>query len=402
MVKKLRKKFVLVTTVLMLTVFGIFFAVNTIYNNYQNNMEMVSMLDWIAHCGIFSTWEKGELDDELVLDVIDAERPIIGIILDNNNEIISKKVIGIDRDNTFTIDIDEEIINEMLYRGKREYKIGEYFYSYNVNNKGQKLLVIMDDRYHDSLVVWWIGRIGIAAISVLVLLGVTFYLSRYVTEPAEQSLLREKRFISDASHELKTPIGAISINAQALEIDYKENLYLKNIISESERMSRLIERLLMLSKFDEADIINKESISLSDICEEVVLTYEAVAYERGLTFSYEIGPFIDIIGVEDEIRQLLVILIDNAIKNTDDSGEISLCCKKEKNSVCIKVANTGHGISPDDLPHIFERFYSVDESRNNSSFGLGLAIAKAIVERHGGVIEAKSELNKLTEFNVYI
>lgn len=402
MVKKLRKKFVLVTTTLMMTVFGIFFVINTIYNNYQNNMEMASMLDWIAHCGIFSTWEKGELDDELVLDVIDAERPIVGIILDSNNEIISKKIIGLNQDETFEADLDEEIINEMLYRGKKEFKIGEYFYSYNVNSKGQKLLVVMDDRYHDSLVVWWFGRIGIVIFSVLTLLGITFYLSRYVTEPAEQSLLREKRFISDASHELKTPIGAISINAQALEIDYKDNLYLRNIISESERMSRLIERLLMLSKYDEADIINMEKISLSDICEEIVLTYEAVAYERGLEFTYEIKPSVDIMGVEDEIRQLIVILIDNAIKNTNDSGCISLCCEKEKNHVYIKVSNTGRGILADDLPHIFERFYSVDESRNSSSFGLGLAIAKAIVERHGGTIEATSELNKLTEFSVCI
>lgn len=402
MVKNLRRKFVTVTTSLMVVVFGLLFTINTLHNSYWTNLEIVSVLNWIAHSGIFTSMEELKLNDEFVLNVIDVERPIIGIILDKNGNVISERVIGVDQEESEKISVDEDIITEMLDRGSREHKIGEYYYSYNTFDDDKILLVVMDNRFRGSILLWWLGIIGFTGLCILALLGITFFLSRYVTEPAEQSLIREKRFISDASHELKTPLGAISINAQALEIDSPDNLYLKNIISESNRMSRLIEKLLMLSKYDEAEIVGHEKLNLSEICDEMALTYEAVAYEKKITFLYEIEHGIFVTGNEDEIRQLLAILFDNAIKNTNVNGLIELKCNEEHGHVHISVSNTGEGIGQDDIPHVFERFYTTDKSRKNSSFGLGLAIAKSIVERHGGTIEVSSKLNEKTEFNVHI
>lgn len=105
-------------------------------------------------------------------------------------------------------------------------------------------------------------------------------------------------------------------------------------------------------------------------------------------------------GNADEIRQLLVILIDNALKNVNDKGRIRMKCKRERSDVCISIINTGPGISSEDLTHIFDRFYTTDKSRNKGSFGLGLPIAKAIAERRGGSINVKSEIDKQTEFMI--
>ena len=208
---------------------------------------------------------------------------------------------------------------------------------------------------------------------------------------------REKRFVSDASHELKTPLGAISVNAQALEFRGDDSIYVKNIISETGRMNRLIERLLTLSRLEEGALLEKKDFSLSDVVQEMVLTYESIAFEKGKELSSTIEDGIDFNGSADEIRQLLAILLDNAIKNSSDHGQIELKCYR-KNNIFIEVKNDGRGISQEDIGHIFERFYTTDQSRNSSSFGLGLAIAKELTERHGGSISAESEPGKETRF----
>ena len=402
MVSKLRKKFVIVTTSLMLIVFAVFFTANTLYNNYWNDVEIADMLDWIAYSGVF-TDDEPDYDKSNIFTILEEERPIIGMKVNANGEIISSKTIGAGKDYLGgDQNIERDLIIKMLKFGDKKLKIAGYYYSYNKLADDQILLIIMDNSISGFQFLQIAGIAVLIVLGILVLIGITFYLSKFVTEPAKQSLVREKRFISDASHELKTPLGAISINAQALQMDIKDNLYLKNIISESERMGRLIEHLLMLSKLDEAEIKDFANFSVSAICEEMALTYESVAFEKHIDFTYEIDEDIQISGNEDEIRQLLAIMIDNALKNVNEKGRIYLKCKREQNQACIEVVNTGHGIEPEDLEHIFERFYTTDKSRNRGSFGLGLSIAKAIVDRHGGIIEVKSDIDKQTSFVIHL
>ncbi len=400
MVNNLRIKFVIVTTSLMVIVFAVFFTANTLYNNYWNDVEIADMLDWIAYSGVFAG-DEPDYDNGNIFTMMEEERPIIGIKVNADGEIISSKTIGAKKDYLGdNQNIERDIIIKMLKFGDKKLKIGGYYYSYNKLADDQILLIIMDNSISGFQFLQIAGITALIALGILVLIGITFYLSKFVTEPAKQSLVREKRFISDASHELKTPLGAISINAQVLQMDNKDNLYLKNIISESERMGRLIEHLLMLSKLDETETVDFINISVSAICEEMALTYESVAFEKHINFIYEVDENIQISGNEDEIRQLLAILIDNALKNVNEKGKIYLKCKREQNKAYIEVVNTGHGIEPEDLEHIFERFYTTDKSRNRGSFGLGLSIAKAIVERHGGTIEVKSDIDKQTCFMI--
>ena len=393
MVADLRKKFVMVTTTLMLVTFGAFLVVNYIYNNYWNKVETADMLDLIADSGYFLFPEDTGVE-QTIKNMTEGASPIAGVIFDSDGEIITSRVIG----GKSALVVPDHIFEKILELDGFEYQIDRYLFSKRDLEDGCTLVVIMDTSIDDNLWKKLIATTIFILIGVIVLVLITFYLSGYVTEPAQKALLREKRFISDASHELKTPLGAISINAQALKASEPDNLYTKNIIAESDRMGRLIERLLTMSKLDEGEISPKERISLSDLAEEMALTYESVAFEKDIDYKYDIREDINIIGNADEIRQLLTILIDNAIKNTNDKGRIELRCISEDGAARVEVKNTGPGIKAEDLPHVFERFYTSDTSRSNKSFGLGLAIAKAIAEGHKGDLTVNSIPDEVTVF----
>ena len=395
MVKNLRKKFVIITTSLMVIIFGLFLMVSQFYNEYWNTLDTVEFLETLADSGLFLQYEPNDVEKE-ILDVEGEESPIIGIVLSETGDILKNQILGDGR----KAYVPEEVIDQIIENGSDRYKAGRYVYAYRQLEDDTSLIVLTDNSMdmNENGKVPLIVLLILAGISVLVAL--TFFLSRFVTEPAKAALLREKQFISDASHELKTPLGAISINAQVLDSQYPKNLYVKNIASESDRMGRLIERLLTLSKLEEQDEVKREKVSLSEITEEMSMTFESTAFEKKLDYRYQVEDECFIMGNADDLRQLLSILIDNAIKNTDELGVIDICCKNTRGNAYLSVANTGRGIAPENLPHVFERFYTSDSSRNNNSFGLGLAIAKTIVERYDGNITVESQPEKTTTFTV--
>ena len=395
MVKNLRKKFVIITTSLMVIIFGLFLMVSQFYNEYWNTLDTVEFLETLADSGLFLQYEPNDVEKE-ILDVEGEESPIIGIVLSETGDILKNQILGDGR----KAYVPEEVIDQIIENGSDRYKAGRYVYAYRQLEDDTSLIVLTDNSMdmNENGKVPLIVLLILAGISVLVAL--TFFLSRFVTEPAKAALLREKQFISDASHELKTPLGAISINAQVLDSQYPKNLYVKNIASESDRMGRLIERLLTLSKLEEQDEVKREKVSLSEITEEMSMTFESTAFEKKLDYRYQVDDECFIMGNADDLRQLLSILIDNAIKNTDELGVIDICCKNTRGNAYLSVANTGRGIAPEDLPHVFERFYTSDSSRKNNSFGLGLAIAKTIVERYDGSITVESQPEKTTTFTV--
>lgn len=393
MVSDLRKKFVVVTTTLMIVIFSIFLLVTQLYYAYWSKVETADFLNTLAYSDFF-IFDLDSSVEDTIESIIEEENPIFGIIVDKDGTTLSYKTIG----NNAKPDISRNVIENILKADNKDYQIDRYVYARRQIDDSTYLIVIMDMSIDDNFTLKVLSTAGIAFCGIIILVLITFYLSKYVTEPAKAALLREKQFISDASHELKTPLGAISINAQALNASVPENIYTRNIVNESERMGRLIERLLTLSKYDEGRVAHQEKISLSDLCNEMVLTYESLAYEKGFKYIYDIQDDINIIGNDDEIRQLMTILIDNAIKNTNINGSIEIFCKRYNGDAKVSIKNTGVGISEKDLPHVFERFYTSDTSRSNKSFGLGLAIANAIVEEHKGILKVSSTQNQFTEF----
>lgn len=229
-------------------------------------------------------------------------------------------------------------------------------------------------------------------------------------KPVEDSYNRQKQFVADASHELKTPLTTINTNIDVLlshrsSTIAEEEKWLGYIKSEAERMAKLTNDLLYLTRLDhgERDAAEERS-SFSDACESVLLTMEAVIFERNIEFVYEIEPDIVVNAPDSQLKQLVMILLDNAVKYTGERGRIDMSLKRTHSNAVLKVRNTGEGISEEDRNQIFERFYRADKSRARESggYGLGLAIAKAICEGCGGSIIADSEEGKYTEFTVKI
>jgi len=226
------------------------------------------------------------------------------------------------------------------------------------------------------------------------------FLSKWVTNPVNESFEREKRFIADASHELKTPISVIMASADAYSND-KDKKWINNIKSESERMSKLVKDLLDLTKLENDKELVKENQNLSKIIESSVLTFESLFYEQKLKLDYNITDEINFVCNQDSIKELMSILIDNAIKYSDKDGKITVNLYKNEKDIILEVKNKGVPIEEKDQEKIFERFYKIDESRNRKfdNYRLGLSIAKRIVELHNGEIKASS-LNSITTFKI--
>lgn len=244
----------------------------------------------------------------------------------------------------------------------------------------------------------WIGLAGI-----LILLIPVIFLSRWVSKPVQQAFDKQKQFIADASHELKTPLTIITTNAEVLKGSLPDNKWLTHILDQTERMKILINNLLELARLDSYSTREKFiTFDLSKSVKNSALSFESIAYEYGKTFTMEIEEGLSLYGNESSLRQLVTILLDNAFKYSDDKGTITLKLGRHNDKKELLVRNTGNGISAKDQKHIFERFYRCDSSRSRESggYGLGLSIAQSIVEAHKGHIRVKSDGETYTAFYV--
>lgn len=212
-----------------------------------------------------------------------------------------------------------------------------------------------------------------------------------------------RRFVSDASHELKTPLTVVLSSAELLDQSAlpEQKQYVDNIRAESRRMKRLVEDMLTLSRVERSGAhLPDAAADLSDIAADAALRFEPVAFEAGHTLSYDIAPDLTVRGDGEKLAQAVAVLLDNAIKYAAPHTEIRLDALRQGRNVCVQVENRGADIPADKLPHIFDRFYRADESRTGGdSFGLGLPIAKAIAEAHHGAIRCDSS-GGITRFTI--
>ncbi len=238
--------------------------------------------------------------------------------------------------------------------------------------------------------------------SIIVSVVLSLYLSKQIVKPLEENYLKQKQFISDAGHELKTPVSVVSANADLLARELGDNVWLSNIQYENERMGLLIKQLLELSKTEDA-VPQMEPVNLSRIVLGEALPFESVAFEKQHQLKYNIQEELHIMGNTAQIKQLTAILLDNAISHSFPEKEIILNVKEKRKHAVITVINYGKAISKEQQTEIFERFYRLDKVRNSNEnhYGLGLAIAKAIVNSHKGKIEIKCYNDKV-DFSVYL
>lgn len=232
--------------------------------------------------------------------------------------------------------------------------------------------------------------------------GAVWLICRMI-KPVDEAMEKQKQFVWDASHELKTPLAVIAANAEVLSGEIGENRSLQYIQSEVRRTDQLVQNLLTLARMEKGTVkAARWEFDLGRALLEVALPFESAVFEAGKTMDMEIAEGVQYTGNEEMIKQLTMILLSNAVKYSDDHGKIFLEMEARGEKKILRVRNTGPAIPRKDLDRIFDRFYRVDSSHNReiSGNGLGLAIAKSIVEMHKGRIAVQSEEGKGTEFTV--
>ena len=298
-------------------------------------------------------------------------------------------------------DTDEltAILQDCLSQDRREGTIAAYHLRYLRQDNGlYEKLAFVDMSMEQAVLRKTMGSyLFIALASLLLLLGVSILLSRWATRPVEKAWTQQRQFLSDASHELKTPLTVILSNAELLEqaqLSDKPARWADNILSEAGRMRSLVEEMLTLARADNmVRTAVLTEVSLSDIAADCALAFEPVAFEAGKSLDYTLAENITVLGDGEKLRQLISVLLDNAIKYGADGGTVTLSLEKTDRQAKLTVSNPGDPIPPEQLGHLFERFYRADDSRGEKSgFGLGLSIAQTIAAEHKGTLKAESDL----------
>ncbi len=286
------------------------------------------------------------------------------------------------------------IARELLTKGKTAGRIDNL--SYRISSRpGYTLVAFIDDTVTESSMKTLLHNVLIiGGASIVILFFISLVLSRRIIRPLEENDKQQKQFISDASHELKTPVAVISTNAELLSRELGENEWLANIQYENERMGDLVKQLLDLSRAENTET-PMEAVDLTRIVTGEVLAFESVAFEPGKTTTSAIDDDIHVTGDQTQLTQLTSILLDNAVRHGTGS-EIELSLKRQGHTAVLSAANDGGEIPPEKLEHLFDRFYRVDEARSDGHhYGLGLSIAKAVAEKHGGSISVSCKDGKV-------
>lgn len=272
-----------------------------------------------------------------------------------------------------------------------------------VPKKGYTLVAFMDNTViQESMTTLFRYTLVFGSVSLVVIFFLSRYLAKRIVDPLEKSYLKQKQFISDAGHELKTPVSVVSANAELLQRQIGENGWLSNIQYENERMGKLVGQLLELARAEDVKP-QMEYLDFSRLVSGGVLPFESIAFENGLLLNTQIPEAVMLRGNRTQLSQLVSILVDNAIRHGHGGREIQIRLTHNRSQAVLSVINAAEAIPREKLEQLFERFYRADEARNSEDnhYGLGLAIAKAIVEAHKGKIEVRC-YNGLVEFRAII
>ncbi len=299
-------------------------------------------------------------------------------------------------------DIDSEnaqaYIMDILSKNEKTGMIGSYQF-YNMPKDNGTLIAFTDKSDETKVLKQFIRMtIIIGSVTVIVLSFAGYFLSKKSIEPIKSAFEKQKQFISDASHELKTPLTVISANADVLSGEIGENKWLNYIKSQTERMNLLVNDLLSLTRLENntSNFICTD-FNLSQAVTNTALPFECRAFETNKKFIVDVEDGISINGSEQHIKQMVAIFIDNALKYSGDGGMVKVRLKRQGDKKIFSVYNTGSGVKEEEKDKIFERFYRSDDSRsrqNVGGYGLGLAIAKSIIDKHKFKINVENDEGK--------
>ena len=299
------------------------------------------------------------------------------------------KVLAVDNEGKDAYQEEElvQIARKISSQDQRSGRMGNITYIVEAK-EGYTLVAFMDNTVSEAglkTMLRYVFLVG--GLAILAMFFIAWILAGFIISPLEENDRQQKRFISDASHELKTPVAVIATNAEMLSRELGHNEWLTNIQYETDRMDRLVKQLLDLSHAESA-IVPMESLDFSRLVTGETLAFESLAFDKGKTFVTKIEEAIILRGNPSQLTQLVSILLDNAIRHSTGK-EIGVSLVRRPHTALLTVTNDGNEIPAEKIHHLFERFYRVDEVRNSESnhYGIGLSIAKAIAEKHGGNID---------------
>lgn len=404
MIKKLRIKLVLVMTGSLLLIFAaVFLTVNlSMYNTSARDTE--NFMYMIAENDGFFLQRRNDFTGDprypgFNPDAMRARR-FFYVKVDAQGDVFEANY-----DMMFDFsDIDaSEYVSNALNSRKSSGKISRF--SYFVEEKSYGKIAIFAERSVEMRMLEHLMNVSliVAGITCVILFGLSVILSKWMAAPIKNAFEKQRRFISDANHELKTPLTIISANVDVLQNEIGNNPRFEHIRTQLTRMNKLIHHLLTLSKTEDSSaqmILSRFDLSKAML--STVLEFESRAFEEDRKYTYDIQPGISYAGEEEKLKQLLTILIDNAIQHSVQNSEISVTLKEEAGRPRLSVYNTGMGIKDTEKSRIFDRFYRSDDSRarETGGYGLGLSIVKSIVDAHKGKIRIAGEYGKWVEFIV--
>ena len=375
MINKLRKRiFWIIQISLSIIVLGVIILFSIL--NYRNTIKSsIMFMDRFENRDA-----RGDRPRELNENIEGVYRLEV-----NNTNVTSRSNEVTDEIKKYAIKASNSIGNEGI--------IGKYIYSNRSFGPGVKEITLVESENTikqlniTMLITIIVGVSGLIAIYII-----AKEISKIIVKPVEESFDKQKQFVSDASHELKTPLAVIEANADVLQSKVGENKWLTYIQNEVQSMNKLVNDLLTLARMENVDS-NNQVFDLSKEVQMSIAVFESMIYENKIKLETNIAEGIEFKGEKEDIEHIISIILDNAIKHTKEKGKIIVDVAKEKNSIKIEIKNQGDPIPEEEREKIFERFYRVDKARNRNEkrYGLGLSIAKGIVEKYNGTIEANSK-----------
>lgn len=392
MIKNLKLKFIVLSTIsIFLLLLTVVFGMNVL--NYNSVVrEADSTLSLLSHNkGVFPDM-GGNRGDRLPPNMspeLPFESRYFSVLLNGNGDVIraeTSQIISVDAEKA--VEYADDIMNKNSKRGF----VDSFRYVRTVEGNGVRITFLDCGRQLDAYYNFLIISIIMAITGfIIVFLVISFFSGKFI-RPISESYEKQKRFITDAGHEIKTPLTIISANVDVLEIDMGKNECLEDIRQQAERLTVLTNDLVYLARMEESEnTLQMIEFPVSDVVQETAAPFKTLFQAQEKEFICNVQPMLSMQGNYKAIRQLVSILMDNALKYSPVGGTVTLNFTRQNKNLILTVSNTiDTVITSENLNHIFDRFYRTDPSRNSETggHGIGLSVARAIVTAHGGKINA--------------
>lgn len=392
MIEKLRKKFIIISISSVFMVLAIIVAAMNMGNYAQIGNHANEILEVLSqNDGYFPKPDKNS-DKRDLPSKMSPEAPFSTRFFTVKQD-RKMGIISIDTGKVAATTTSEavEYVKEVMKKGKTKGSIGSYKYEIIAKDYGELFIFVDCSRDFEMFYAFLLNSFGIFIIGLLGISVLILLFSKKAIAPVAEAYEKQKQFITDASHELKTPLAIIASNTEVLEIEHGESQWTKSTIKQVGRLANLVSSLVSLTRMDEqGNSFEMMTFCLSDAVMETAEPFIELCRSQSKLLILSIDENLSYYGNEEAIRQLVEILLDNALKYASLNNEIKLSVKKKGKKYYIAISNMAANLSGGDLNLLFERFYRPDVSRSSDTggYGIGLSIAQAIVLKHKGKITA--------------